>query len=291
MNFHDAKDRIGGMVTVGFHPWQKRYEGYSIIFLGEQVFFHSSRGPRRARNDRLFNMLGISCEVLAPLRRLQFNVAADFVPVDPVQVVHGRPLPNITVPAGFDLAFQAFGPPYEFPSWSYAQLAGRADHYEQNGYVTGKVMVGGTTFHINGFGCRDRTWGIRDLTITDRGGAFFAQFSPQLTLNMLWSESGERKTATGYLTRDQVALSIDRAQVQVNINSANLPTSAQAEIGIQDGASYLLEATTVAVMPILWDEEKGRFHWYECLCRFQMGEQVAYGITEIALWREQERGK
>lgn len=290
-NFHDRTGKYGGMATVGILPNQDRYEGFAVIFLGwRQVLFYHTQGSLQPGTAGLHHVPGISYDVLSPLRQCRFGVAAGFLSLDPYQAAQCNTPggETVSVPAGFEINFEALDPPYEFPE-KYGLLAGPARHFEQNGRVSGRITVEDQHLEVGGFGCRDRTWGIRDLSITDRGGAIFAQLGPQFTVNVLWSESERQPGAVGYIHREGTNLAIRQAHVTVKTDPL-LPAQVRAALDTEGGAEFLLEAATISVMPIISTARKGRFYWYECLTCFQSGSEFGFGITEIAQWKKDRTG-
>jgi hypothetical protein len=282
-NFHDVNGKVGGSSTIGILPNQNRVQGLATIFLkADQVLFYHTETLPETGNAGLCSVPGITYEMLTPLQKWRFAAAAHFSHIDPRQVVRGVRSPKITVPAGFDLTFDALSPAYEFLAQDMELLSGRSRHFEQNGHIDGKVTIGDRTFAVTGFGFRDHSWGIRDLSRADHMVTIFAQFGPHFHMNAVWRASEERELATGYIVRHGVNTPISDIQVAVETDSlSNLPEAAQAEIGTVDGQRFSLQAVIHSVMPILLDHGGARLHWYECSTYFRHEGQVGYGILEL----------
>jgi hypothetical protein len=281
-SFHDTSGRVGGMTTLGVRPNQDRVEGFSAIFLdAHQVLFYPTERRLEEGKAGLLSVPGIAYEMLTPLQKWRFEVSADFSEIDPYQFAQGVQQPKITIPACFDLTFDALSPAYEFPP-AFGLLAGAAQHYDQNGRVEGRVTLGGRTFDVDGFGFRDHSWGIRDLSKAGHIVALFAQLGPRLTVNVIWGLSEGQEIAIGYIFRDGENIPIDGIQVAVETDPlSKLPTAAQAEIRLVDGQRFNLEAQITSIMPIILNQGEDQLHWYECLTHFSHGQQRGYGITEI----------
>jgi hypothetical protein len=281
-NFHDASGQVGGTTTIGVRPNQNRFEGFAVIFLDTQVLFYHTEGLLEAGKAGLFSVPGIAYEMLTPLQRWRFEATADFSNVDPRQIVRGVQLPKITIPVGFTLTFDALSPAYEFSAHAMDLLAVAARHYEQNGRIEGRVTVGEQTFAINGFGFRDHSWGVRDLSRMGDVVALFAQFGPSFTVNTAKTVREGQEIAMGYISRDGVNIPVSDIQVALETDPlSKLPKVTQAQIGTMDGQHFSLEAEIAAVMPIFFKQGEVRFHWYECSTRFQCGQQTGYGIIEV----------
>jgi hypothetical protein len=282
-SFHDTSGRVGGMTTIGVRPNQDRVEGFSAIFLdAHQVLFYPTERRLEEGKAGLLSVPGIAYEMLTPLQKWRFEVSADFSEIDPYQFAQGVQQPKITIPARFDLTFDALSPAYEFLAQDMELLSGRSRHFEQNGHIEGKVAVGDRIFAVTGFGFRDHSWGIRDLSRAGDLVTIFVQFGPYLSVNAAWSMSEGQKIAVGYISRDEVNISIKDLQIAVETDPlSSLPKAVQAEVSTVDGQRFSLEAEIAAVMPIILNQGEDQLRWYECSARFRHGQQTGYGITEM----------
>jgi hypothetical protein len=281
-NFHDASGKVGGTTTIGVRPNQNRFEGFAIIFLDAQVLFYRTEGLLEGGKAGLFSVPGITYKVLTPLQNWRFEVVADLSHVDPQHIVRDVRLPETTVPAGFDLTFDALSPAYEFSTHAMELLSVAARHYEQNGRIKGRGTVGGQTFAVDGFGFRDHSWGVRDLSRMGDVVALFAQFGPSFTVNTAKTVREGQEIAMGYISHNGVNIPVSDIQIALETDPlSKLPKATQAQIDTVDGRHLVLEAEIAAVMPIFFKQGEAQFHWYECSARFRCGQQTGYGITEV----------
>jgi hypothetical protein len=289
VSFHDAAGSVGGMATIGIRPNQLRFEAFSTLFLEGEAFFFRTGGPLSSETC-LNSVPGLSCEMLSPLQKWRFRAGADFARIDPHLVLQGIPLPQPTIPGGFDLTFTALSPAYEFPVREFGMLAGQARHYEQNGRVEGTVYVGDGTLNVEGFGFRDHSWGVRDWVKVERAVALFAQFSPSLTVNCIWGRNSDQEVGIGYVSRDGENATVANVQAAVEQQPAGLPQTVSAEIALTDGSRLELGADVLATMPILIPQAQKTLQWYECSARFRCAEEAGYGIVEVGIVVEGQPG-
>jgi hypothetical protein len=281
-SFHDAAGQIGGMTTIGTRTNQGRMEGLAAILrAGQPALLYTASHPLEAGAVSLCAIEGIGYELQIPLQQWRVRADANFTFLNS-QAGEG------TVPASFDLIFDALSPAYEFPA-RLGQVTGQARHYEQNGRIAGQVSIGDQRFEIAGFGCRDHSWGIRDLSRAGQVVVLFAQFGPHLTVNAVWGQGPNETIQVGFLSRHGTNVALDRVHVAVHRDPvSHLPQAVRAEIGSVDGQRLDLQATPISVLPIRLNQGQMQLHWYECFTHFQLGREVGYGILEVTRLARQE---
>jgi hypothetical protein len=282
LNFHDAGGWVGGTTTIGVFPNQGRVQGLAIIFLSASrrvLFYHVE--STLTEGAGLCSVPGIRYRMLSPLQKWRFEASADFMRLDPFDVVQGIPHAKGTVPVELELIFDALSPVYEFPVHSMEAFGVANRHYEQNGRVVGAVSLGKQKHIIQGFGFRDHSWGVRDLSLAGGLITCFCQFGPHLTVNASWGQHQGQDVIMGYISRDGVNTPLEDFRVTMELNPLALPKAIQAEIVAQDGQPFSLRGEVLALMPMILNQGEDRLHWHECLARFSNGQEDGYGVTEV----------
>ena len=149
--FGDAEAGLFGLARLGLSPGAdgagRAGSALAVLFSGREPVAAVARGglpvPDGGGWDSLA-LAGLSATLSEPLRR--WAVALD------------------AGEHGFDLRFEALGPPGELPADAPVALAGGMAGYEQACAVTGVVRVGGREVTVDCGGQRGHTWGEPDWT-------------------------------------------------------------------------------------------------------------------------------
>jgi hypothetical protein len=145
-SFADAVAGAYGLARLGLSGGgeRRRGTGLAVLFAGEATASAHDETPVAA--DAGFERLelpGLSATVQEPLRRWTVSFGAG-------------------APDGFDLAFDALGPPAERGPDEPAARAGGSVGYEQLCRVSGSVRAGGRTIDVRCLGQRGHSWGALD---------------------------------------------------------------------------------------------------------------------------------
>jgi hypothetical protein len=282
-SFHDASGNVGGMTTIGVLPNQNRAQGHAVVFLdAHRVLLYYTESPLVEGETGLCAVPGISYKMLHPLQRWRFELAADCSAIDPYEFVRGIRPAQTTIPAQFDLNFDALSPAYEYPQEVFPLLTGTARHFEQTGRVDGKVTIGQQLFAVAGFGFRDHSWGIRDLAKTDDIVGICAQIGPHFTANAFQATRQGQQIGIGFISRDGVNTPLDYVRIAVETDPlSRLPKAGQAEIGTVAGQRFVFQAEVKSVLPVLLDHGRDRLFWYECSTLFRYGQQTGFGTLSV----------
>ena len=145
--FGDERAGRYGMARLGLSLGEDQPAGsaLAVLFAERQPVTAVSRGglavPEAAEWERLA-LGGVSMETLEPLRR--WRVALD------------------GAEHGFDLTFEALGPPAEVTGGEALARAGGMAGYEHACRVTGRVRTGGQAREVRCLGQRGHAWGEQD---------------------------------------------------------------------------------------------------------------------------------
>lgn len=169
-NWADPRHRVLGVTRIGFRFAQRQIDG--LVFTirdGRPEFAYPALNVRPDKPwDAYAPGDGIG------VRRLNFRM------VDPLR--HWRL--ELTGRDAFELEWHAFTPAFD-----YAKAVGEgppeiaSDHFEQSGRVFGRTKIRGTTLKIDGFGQRDKSWGVRDWAQIVGWTWISAQFGEDYSFN------------------------------------------------------------------------------------------------------------
>lgn len=278
-NFHDSRGRVAGMSTIGVRPNQNQVEGLMGISLNhDQILMYGARGSVEPEGAGLHGVKGIAYQMVEPLKKWRVRAQADFISCRATDGANQGPL----LPVELDLVFEAMAPIYEFSSEALASFIGRSKHFEQNGRIEGWAVVDGRTFEIEGFGNRDRSWGIRDWVKTDHWFMVYAFFGPHLTINAGLAVTQDDSIEIGYLFHQGANVPVTSFQIDLETNPiSGLPQAARVQIATDDGRTFPLQIQVRSIIPIFKSQGEGQVRWYECLSQITWGRQTGCGTLEV----------
>jgi hypothetical protein len=111
-----------------------------------------------------------------------------------------------------DLVFTALHQAYDW-DWDGAT---KSRHYEQAGRVAGSIVLDGRRLEIEGFGQRDRAWGVREPSILRQAWSSRVLFSEEDFGHASAITVGARTFLFGYRVTTGRATLIDRLQLDVS---------------------------------------------------------------------------
>ncbi len=165
--FFDFNLGIGGFHGPGYRP-MKGYSGVLNVLWGvDRGAMVATEKGRYESHDAVHPVGGLEWEIIEPLKkwRIRFDGMLNeggldpSVPVEAVVAAAEGEGPQVA--AAFDLEFVRDQPAYlyrEDPRWD-----GLFDgHIDEVGTVTGSLRIGDDSVEINGRGCKDHSWGVRD---------------------------------------------------------------------------------------------------------------------------------
>lgn len=174
-NFYDAACRLGGFVRVGNRPNEGYAEMTVCLYLPDGTVAFMFKRPEIHDNERLA-AAGLAFEVRTPFR--EHHVRYDgpccllkrpFDLFDPRRAF----TENLHRPVTLDLRYEGLSPgfggePREERNGEW--VSGRVEragqefargHLEQHGRASGRVVIDGTEYAVDGYGLRDHSWGPR----------------------------------------------------------------------------------------------------------------------------------
>lgn len=179
-----------------------------------------------------------------------------------------------------DLTWTALDAPFDFHNEAPEGIVlppGFADaHFEQSGRVRGRLRIGGSEYTIDGFGQRDKSWGVREWGSVEGWDWVPVLFGPDLTMNCTQLFAGGRAYPSGYIFHDGANHAIREMSVEYDWGARHVPIAAR--ILATDVSGFRIEAY-------------GRAHAQTCLyrsglviqesaCRFEavVGGEVRKGV-------------
>lgn len=165
--FHDFKHGIGGYQGPGYRP-KKGYSGALNVLWGLDLpTLVSTEKGRYETHDTVHPVGGLRFEIIEPMKewRIRFDGPLNQAGTDraiPVEaVVAAGAWDGPTEDVSFDLRFIRDQPAYMYrqrPEWDGLFDA----HIDEVGRVVGTLRVGEREWDIDGRGCKDHSWGVRD---------------------------------------------------------------------------------------------------------------------------------
>lgn len=163
-NFVDSESGVAMFTRMGFRPNNGWADGLHVVYLGgRRVAFTYGRrdiGSDLSAYDGDLRAGDLTIECLQPHQRwrVSYDGAAQDIADAEILLERSKLRPKgWFTPAhlGMSLEFECLTEPH------YA-ASGERGHFEQSGRVTGSITLGDETWHVDGFGVRDKSWGPRD---------------------------------------------------------------------------------------------------------------------------------
>ena len=297
-NLYDPAAKLGGFFRLGNRPNEGYAEMTICLYLPDgRVGFMFGR-PKITNNER-FDAGGMRFDIEHPMarHRIRYNgniclMARPLDLLDPKRAFTENP----HRPCQVDLSYTAVSAAHggeprvqENGQWVSARVEKTGQefargHLEQHGHATGSITIDGTTWKIDGFGLRDRSWGPRYW----QG----PQYYRWLTMNF-GAEAGIAGALTvqrdgthmmgGYIWE---AGKPNRAVKQVEVDTdfagdEQLHTRLRVKLHPVDGsAPEHVEGRVLAMVPLRNRREGVTTRIAEGLTEWRWGDRVGYGWSE-----------
>lgn len=164
----DFGQALGGDTTIGYRPARGHSGALNVLWGDGLPTLVAAELDHAPDHTRPHPVAGLTYEQEEPFGawRIRFdghlNDGGALAACDPAAVVPAGDSAGVaTVPVAYDLRFAPDRPAYRYrddPQWD-----GLFDgHVNEVGRVTGTVTIDGVTRAIDGRGCKDHSWGVRD---------------------------------------------------------------------------------------------------------------------------------
>ena len=151
-----------------------------------------------------------------------------------------------------DLLFETFTPVFDYHVRGRELAATMTtEHFEQSGRVTGWINFNKKYRSVNGFGQRDKSWGVRawpDITGWDW---ISAQFGENLTFNVMRTLEKDRVFVNGFIYQEGRNMAITTASIDYTWGShSQEPAETRLSIEDETGNKHLITAETRGIFTI-----------------------------------------
>lgn len=264
VDFADGEGR-GGFLRLGLLPnlrsawlWAAWVEPGAIV----EVRDHDVPLPRG--RDLQVRSTGLWADLVCETAMMHWTLGLEAFAValdEPGDVDAGEL--GTRVPLGFDLEWEAVAPPFDHP-----RAGGRrhARHYQHAGRVHGEVLVGEEVIEFEGWGERDRFFGVRDWW--DVGWHWSAfRLGESTTLSVARPSVPGSEHATGYVAVEgQDAHPLLWADIRTEEDGEGFPR--RAAYGLENGLAVDVEVLAPAPFVVPHPSGGGVSRLDRALCRF-----------------------
>jgi len=226
-NWIDLENRITGCSTIGILPNEHRREMFFFLFADNKrtIYYREPELPEYV-ND---------INVLLHDKRLAYKL---ITPFQNWEIIYKSPKFEFKIT--WDTRFQTH---YFKKDFSVAWHT----HFESSGVITGEIKYkDGTIKKIQGFGQRDKSWGIRDWHGVDHWIAGQFQFK-NWNCGLRKDYYENKIDASGYIATDEGVVSIKEVEIDIVDDDDKLKTPLITTYHITDveGKSYNIEASLI----------------------------------------------
>ncbi len=157
-----------------------------------------------------------------------------------------------------------------------------AQHYEHAGRIEGSVSVDGEMSAFEGFGQRDRSWGVRDKRVPTNWRWFSGQFGDRLCFNAIKVEVLGFRASGGYVYNEGRIEALKDWSYRAQPGGAGRwPAELTLSLLSDSGKRFEISGTTLQNLPVLETTDGRVTVVNEARTRFQWADDVGYGISEF----------
>jgi hypothetical protein len=297
-NFYDPTVRFGGFVRIGNRPNEGYAEMTCCLYLPDgRVGFMFARP--KIPDNAAFDAGGMRFTVKTPMREHEIRY-------DGTVCVMTRPLDlldpkaaftqNPHVPAEIALRYHGISPasggePRTERDGTWVSVRAERSgqefargHLEQHGHATGHVTVDGTTWTIDGYGLRDRSWGPRYWQAPDHYRWLTMNFGPDAGIAAARTVQRDgRAIEGGYIYTDGAPNRyIGKVEVETDLaGEEKLHTALRVRVHPLDGgAPEEITGRVLGMVPLRNRRAGVTTRIAEGLTEWRWGERVGYGWSE-----------
>lgn len=157
-----------------------------------------------------------------------------------------------------------------------------AQHYEQAGRITGRIVLDGEVHELDGLGQRDHSWGVRDMRVPANWRWFSGQLSDKLCFNATQVEVLGLRVSGGYVYDDGKAEALDGWSYTADLDdSGRWARHVTLNLRSVSGRDFTITGTALANIPVIVNTGGHVCIVNEARARFECGGLTGYGISEF----------
>jgi hypothetical protein len=296
-NLYDPARRLGGFVRLGNRPNEGHAEMTLCLYLPDGRVAFMFKRPGIAANDA-FDAGGMRFEVATPMREHRITYRGSCLLLErPLDLLDPRAAfgSNPYGKAELQLSYEAVSPVHggeprvqQDGRWVSADLEKKGQefakgHLEQHGRARGTVTVDGTSWDVDGFGLRDRSWGPRYWPGPDHYRWLTMNFGGEAGIAAaLTVQRDGRRMQGGYLFRPGTeSARITCVEVETErAGDEGLHAAVHATLTTADGATERVDGRVLAMVPLRNRRGGVTTRIAEGLTEWRWGDRVGYGWSE-----------
>jgi hypothetical protein len=296
-NFFDARRRLGGFVRIGNRPNEGHAETTLCLFRPAPdaapvrspadggVLFRFERAA--ITDNSAFDAGGARFEVEEPFERLRvrFRGKACWLSEPRAMSDPGRAFrENPWVPVELELAIRGVGPMFggEPTEPRADEMEFARGHYEQHHQASGRVVIDGEAFEIDGLGLRDHSWGPRSWQAPARYRWLTANFGEDFGFmgSQIVRPDGV-ETRGGFVHHGRELVVVKDLRIDTQFTDAErLHDRIRVVLDCADGRPLEVEGRVLSLIP-LRNRRDGRVtRISEGMTEWRCADRVGYGLSE-----------
>jgi len=250
-NWADERHNVFGLTRIGYRFRQKQIDGLILtirngnpeyLYPAVKLPYHGDWAEITAKDGLRAKNLVLKTK--EPLKKWQL-------------LLEGKD--------AMDLTWEAYTPVFDFHAFGQdipANITGR--HFEQSGTVKGWTRFNGHELEINGFGQRDKSWGVRDWAEIEGWNWISAQFDEDFAFNVWEGFLNGKVYHNGFIFIDGENFPVEKVLINFKWGKyEHLPLEAGLEIyyrsGNRSGNILKVNASAMGHFPLakkgLWIQE------------------------------------
>ncbi|HUZ14182.1 MAG TPA: hypothetical protein VMU93_15200 [Caulobacteraceae bacterium] len=295
-NVFDHRSTVGGWFRLGNRPNEGYAEMSICLYLpGGRVGFMFGR-PKIPNNAEM-NAGGLRVDVVEPFRRLRLTyegklclLERPFEMANPSRAFRENPHVDCKVELDYEGVspmyggenVRADGKPLDIdPQKSFARA-----HYEQHVAAHGRVVVGGETHAIDGYGLRDKSWGPRHWSAINWYRWCPMNFGRDfgMMLSIVAGAAGQPREG-GMVFKDGAYDLISSCKIASDWDEHGYQTGLRASVMTRGGKSYEIEGRVISLIPLRSrrttpDGTELNTRITEGMTEYRCDGLVGYGLSE-----------
>lgn len=285
-NFFAVRQRLGGFLRIGNRPNEGVAETTICLYRPDgSVLFNFKRAPI-ADNSR-FEAGGMRFAVETPFERLHaaYTGKACLLREPMAMSEPGRAFKeNPFVPVEVELAIEGVGPMFggEPEEHREGELEFARGHYEQHHRATGRIVIDGEAFAVDGYGLRDHSWGPRSWQAPASYRWLTANFGPEFGFMGSWITRPDGvETRGGFVHRGRELVLVKDLHIDTDFaGPEQVHDRIRATLTCADGATLAVEGRVLSLIPLRNRRDGKLTRISEGMTEWRCEGRSGYGLSE-----------